>query len=138
MQPQAVFRRQIHDAVVLIPSGDFTHGIEVAAIHKIAARVDFDILPREFLADPMEAGGGDHLQLSRHVGGLHFQLQEGIDAIRIDAGVLYGGVTFDAWRWAQRVAEEFNGATPLGERLLFPCYRPERAPDRPAGETIGR
>ncbi len=56
---QAVLFGQAHDVIVLLPGGAVGF---VPSVLEVALAVDLDVLPGKLLADPVEAGVGDHLQ----------------------------------------------------------------------------
>ena len=80
---------ETHDLVVLLPGRAV--GL-VAAVLEIALAVDFDVLPGELLAQPVEAGLGCQLHRLLALGGLDLLVEEDVDAERVDVGVADGGI----------------------------------------------
>ena len=81
--------------------------------------MDFDVLPGEFLPQPVEACLGGQAYRLLALGRLDLLVQEDVDAERVDVGVAHGGVGRKAQLWAQQVGAEVGQAFDLGEKPFF-------------------
>ncbi len=139
---QPVLPGQINDMVVLGPG---VNGVGlpiavqvVAAVCEVAAPVDFDVLPGELLPYPVKPGVGNHLHLPLALLWLDLLFQKRVDAEWVDIYMLYGRQRGGVGLKPGEVAQPFDHAAHLRQRLFFARQRPERLPCQPAIRQIER
>ena len=92
----------------------------MSPVLKVSLAVDFYIFPGKLLAQPVEAGRGDHRHRALSLLRFHFLLQEDIDAEGIDARVGHGHEIGGFYARAQQVCCQIAQRLRLREGLLFP------------------
>lgn len=118
-QAQAIAPRQIHNVIVFLPGRPIG---DMPAVLEIPLPMDLDVRPRELLADPAEAGLGDHAHGPLPLLRLHFLLQESVHPKRGIIRVGNGSIGGQLQRRTQGVREVMENPTQTGQRVFLPGH----------------